>query len=146
MVQRGAAPRAAVALLAVTLLAMPVARADLDPTDLGDPALQARYSTLTHELRCMQCQFESLADSPVELAAEMRSQIAQMVKAGKSDDEVLNYMRSRYGDFILFKPRSPLLWGAPVLLLAIGAAVAWNILRQRRGLLETDTEPLEEEV
>lgn len=135
------------ALLAglLLLLGVPAAHA-VDPTELGDPALQARYTTLTHELRCVQCQAESIADSNAKVAADLRHQVADMLKAGKSEQDVLNYMRARYGDYILFKPRNPLLWAMPVVLLAIGAAVAWHILRQRRGLLDTDTEPLEDEV
>lgn len=132
-------------LAALLLVAMPAARA-VDPTDLGDAALQTRYSALTHELRCVQCQAESIADSPVPVAGELRQKVAEMLKDGKSDQDVLNYMRSRYGDYILFKPRNPLLWAMPVVLLGIGGAVAWQILRQRRGLLEADTEAVEDEV
>ena len=110
-----------------------------------DPVLQARYSTLTHELRCVQCQAESIADSPVPIAADMRRVVAEMVKAGKSDQDVRNFMTERYGDYILFKPRSLLLWIMPGLLLAIGAAVAWRIVSQRRTLLATDSEPVEDD-
>lgn len=139
-------PHARAALLAalLLLLGLPAAHA-VDPTDLNDPALQARYTALTHELRCVQCQESSIADSPMQVAAELRRQTAEMLKAGKSDEDVRNYMRARYGDFILYRPRNPLLWATPGLLLVIGAAVAWHILRQRRGLLTTDDEPVEEE-
>lgn len=120
----------------------------VDPTQLPNPALEARYLALTHELRCMQCQNESIADSPVELAAELRRQVRDMLLAGKSDDDVRNYMTARYGDFILFRPRFDLknawLWGAPFFLLLIGIVVAVRILRQRQALLPEDHDPVED--
>jgi cytochrome c-type biogenesis protein CcmH len=121
----------------------------VDPTQLPDPALQARYEALTHELRCMQCQNETLADSPVDLAADMRRQVRELLLAGKSDDEIRNWMAARYSDFILFRPRYSLrnawLWGAPAALLLVGAVVSWRIVRQRTALLATDGEPVEED-
>jgi cytochrome c-type biogenesis protein CcmH len=121
----------------------------VDPTQLPDPALQARYEALTHELRCMQCQNETLADSPVDLAADMRRQVRELLLAGKSDDEIRDWMAARYSDFILFRPRYSLrnawLWGAPAALLLIGALVSWRIVRQRTTLLATDEEPVEED-
>jgi len=121
----------------------------VDPTQLPDPALQARYVALTHELRCMQCQNESLADSQVDLAADLRRQVREQLLAGKSDDEVRGWMAARYGDFILFRPRYSLrnawLWGAPALLLLIGALVSWRVVRTRTALLAEDREPLDED-
>ncbi len=137
----------AVVMLAVLCVAG-TARA-VDPTELPDPALQARYSALTHELRCMQCQNESLADSPVELAADLRREVREQLLAGKSDEQVRAWMAARYGDFILFRPRyswrNAWLWGAPAVLLLIGAVVAWRIVRERTALLGTDDAPLEED-
>ena len=121
----------------------------VDPTELPDPRLQARYVALTHELRCMQCQNEALADSPVELAADLRREVRDQLLAGKSDDDIRGWMSARYGDFILFRPRYSLrnawLWGAPAALLLIGALVSWRVVRNRGALLATDTEPLEED-
>ena len=121
----------------------------VDPTQLSDPKLQARYVTLTHELRCMQCQNESLADSPVDLAADLRREVRDLLLAGKSDDEIRDWMAARYGDFILFRPRYSLrnawLWGAPVILLLVGVLVSWRIVRQRTVLLAADEEPIEED-
>jgi len=140
--------RARLALAAIVLSASLPAGA-VDTTQLPDPVLQARYETLTHELRCMQCQNESLADSPVDLAADLRRQVRDQLLAGKSDEEVRNWMASRYGDFILFRPRYSLrnawLWGAPAALLLIGAFVSWRIIRQRTALLAADVEALEED-
>jgi cytochrome c-type biogenesis protein CcmH len=121
----------------------------VDPTELPDPALQARYVALTHELRCMQCQNESLADSPVELAADLRREVREQLLAGKSDEQIRAWMSARYGDFILFRPRYSLrnawLWGAPAALLLIGALVCWRVVRNRTTLLAADHEPLEED-
>ena len=138
-----------VTLLRTIALATTMSAWAVDPTQLPDPALQARYEALTHELRCMQCQNESLADSPVDLAGDLRRQVRELLLAGKSDAEVRDWMAARYGDFILFRPRYSLrnawLWGAPAALLLIGALVAWRIVRQRTVLLNTDQEPLEED-
>ncbi len=114
----------------------------LDTTQLADPALQARYVALTHELRCMQCQNESIADSPVDLAADLRNQVREQLLAGKSDDEVRSWMAARYGDFILFRPRFSLrtawIWLAPGALLLLGGIVGWRIIRERSVLLADD--------
>lgn len=122
----------------------------VDPTELPDPKLQARYLALTHELRCMQCQNETIADSPVSLAADLRREVRDMLLAGKSDDDVRNFMVARYGDFILFKPRMSVktawLWFAPGALLLIGALVYVRILQKRSALLAQDTDPVEEDV
>src|SRR6201994_4368657 len=96
----------------------------VDTTQMPTPELQKRYLGLTHELRCMQCQNEAIADSPVSLAADLRRQVGEMLIAGKSDDDVRDYMVARYGDFILFRPRvSPKtlwLWALPGILLLFG--------------------------
>lgn len=121
----------------------------VDPTELPDPRLQARYLALTHELRCMQCQNETLADSPVDLAADLRREVRELLLQGKSDDEVRAWMVARYGDFILFRPRfSPRtawLWLAPGVALLIGAAVCWRIVRGRTALVDADSDPVGDE-
>ena len=138
---------------ALTLLILSVAAAPavsaLDTTQLSDPVLQARYVALTHELRCMQCQNESIADSPVDLAADLRRQVRELLLAGKSDEEVRAWMAARYGDFILFRPRfswrNAWLWGAPAALLIVGAFVFWRVVRERTLLLAGDTAPVDED-
>ena len=127
--------------LCALIAAAPAVRA-VDPTELPDPALQARYLALTHELRCMQCQNESLADSPVDLAADLRHQVRDQLLAGKSDDEIRSWMVARYGEFILFRPRSTWLWLTPGVLLAAGALIFWRIVRARSALVGTDDAPL----
>jgi len=92
----------------------------------------------------------SIADSPVDLAADLRREVRDMLIAGKSDDDVRNFMVARYGDFILFRPRfsarNAWLWLAPGVLLLIGAFVSVRIVRQRSALVDQDNEPLEEDV
>ena len=121
----------------------------VDPTEMPTPALEARYLALTHELRCMQCQNETLADSPVSLAADLRAEVRDMLLAGKSDEEVRAFMVARYGDFILFRPRftarTAWVWLAPGIMLAIGALLLARIMRQRAALLPADAGPVDED-
>ena len=129
------------ALLASALLGAPRAYA-IAPTQMPTPQLEARYLALIQGFRCMQCQDESLADSPVDLAADMRRQIREMLLAGKTDEQIRDFMVSRYGYFILFKPpfvlKTAWLWLAPGVLLAIGVIGALTVIRKRAALAPTD--------
>lgn len=133
--------------LLLSMLATAAHAVDNTP-QLPTAALQARYRALTHELRCMQCQNESLADSNVSLAADLRLQVRELLVAGKSDAEVRDYMVARYGEFILFRPRmnwrNAWLWSAPVVLLIAGIGVAMRIIRSRSRLLATDRSSLDD--
>jgi cytochrome c-type biogenesis protein CcmH len=139
------------AVVLAMLAALVAARVALavDPTQMPTPELQARYLALTHEFRCMQCQNEALADSPVSLAADLRAEVRDMLLAGKSDAEIRAFMVARYGDFILFRPRftarTAWLWLAPGVLLLIGAGVLVRVVRQRTALLAQDLEPVDED-
>jgi len=128
-------------LLAMLLMVMPRAQA-IDPVELEDPGLQERYRDLSHELRCMQCQNQSIADSPVGLAGDLRREVRELLLAGKTDAEIRTHMRERYGDFILFRPqfstRNAWLWLTPLLLLLIGLIAALRVVRQRAALAPTD--------
>ena len=119
----------------------------IDPTMIEDPKLQERYLALTHELRCMQCQNQSIADSPVSLASDMRREVRDMVVAGKSDAEVRAFMVARYGEFILFRPavsaRNAWLWAAPAVLLMVGLVVAMRVVRARSLLVAADDAPVD---
>ena len=110
---------------------------DSDPP-LRDPALQQRYETLTHELRCLVCQNETIADSGADLAADLRGQVRSQLLAGKTDDEIKIYMVDRYGDFVLFRPpwqpSTWLLWVGPFLLLGIGALALVMVIRLKAKL------------
>ena len=131
---------AAIGLGGLLALAQPAAA--IDTTELADPALQQRYLALTHELRCMQCQNQSIADSPVGLASDLRRQVQELLLAGKSDEDVRDWMTARYGAFILFRPefngRTAWLWLAPWALLLVGGFAAWRVVRQRLRLAAND--------
>lgn len=109
----------------------------------ADPALQARYEQLTHELRCLVCQDETVADSNAELAADFRRQIHDMVAAGKSEADIKGYMVSRYGNFVLYRPpvqsSTALLWVGPFVLLVIALVVVVGVVRRRAN--STDAVP-----
>lgn len=100
-----------------------------------DPALQARYETLTRQLRCLVCQNETIADSNATLAADLRRELREQIAAGRSDAEVLKFMTDRYGAFVLYKPpfepRTWLLWAAPILLLLIALVSAGVVIVRR---------------
>jgi cytochrome c-type biogenesis protein CcmH len=102
---------------------------------LDDPALEARARNLSAELRCMVCQNQSIDDSNAELAKDLRILVRERLKAGDTDEQVIDYVVSRYGEFVLLKPRfsarTLLLWGMPVMLLVIGATVVVVQLRKR---------------
>ena len=138
------------ALLITILLLGATAAYAVDPAALSDPKLQARYLELSHEFRCVTCQNTSIADSQVELAGQLRRQVREMLVAGKSDEDIRDYMTARYGDFILFRPRftarTAWLWLAPGVLLIIGILVALRVVRQRSALVAQDNEPLEEDL
>ena len=136
------------ALLALlALLATPHAHAIDSIPPLPDPVLQQRYLELTHELRCMQCQNESLADSPVGLASDLRRDVREQLLAGRSDEQIRDQMVARYGEFILFRPRmnwrNAWLWALPGVLMIVGAVIAVRVLRERQRLDDTadDEEP-----
>jgi cytochrome c-type biogenesis protein CcmH len=127
-----------------SVLSVPLAQA-IDPVELEDPVLQERYRALSHELRCMQCQNQSIADSPVGLAGDLRREVRELLLQGKTDDEVREHLRARYGDFILFRPdfnaRTAWLWLAPGLMLILGLVVAWRVIRRRAAMLPMDPSP-----
>lgn len=114
----------------------------VDPAGMSDPALQARYEVLIHELRCVQCEDNSLADSDADVAVDVRRQIRNLLNAGKSDKEIKDYLVSRYSEFILFRPeyswRNAWLWSLPVVLLILGVAIAVRVIKQRAQLVGSD--------
>jgi cytochrome c-type biogenesis protein CcmH len=105
----------------------------------ADPVLEERLMKLSKDLRCLVCQNETLADSRVDLAVDLRGQIREQMKAGKSDKEIIAYLTQRYGKFILYKPpvdpTTYLLWFGPFILLIAGLAFLFRYLKQRRDLI-----------
>jgi cytochrome c-type biogenesis protein CcmH len=128
--------------LMLSLLLGTTAAYAVAPTQMPTPRLEARYLELIQGFRCMQCQDESLADSPVSLAADMRRQIRDMLLAGKTNEQIRDFMVSRYGDFILFKPpfvlKTAWLWLAPGVVLLVGMIAALRVIRQRAALAAGD--------
>ena len=120
--------------LALGVCAVSALAIDSEPP-FPDPTTQARYEHLTHELRCLVCQDETVADSNADLAADFRRQIHAMVAAGKTDAEIKGYMVQRYGDFVLYKPpvqpSTALLWIGPFVLLLIALAVVMMVVKHR---------------
>ncbi|HEU4778349.1 MAG TPA: cytochrome c-type biogenesis protein, partial [Steroidobacteraceae bacterium] len=96
----------------------------------------------SHELRCMQCQNQSIADSPVGLASDLRRDVREQIIAGKTDQEIRDSMVARYGNVILFRPpfqaSTAWVWVAPFFLLFIGVFVAVRIVRQRASMVAAD--------
>jgi len=134
------------ALLALLPLVAPANEAK--PTDL-DPVAQKRLIDLTSELRCLVCQNQTIADSNAELAVDLRREIREQIKAGKTDAEIRSFMTTRYGDFVLYRPplkaTTVLLWFGPALLLVAGIVVLVRVMRARRRATEADTPLTDEE-
>ena len=101
-----------------------------------DPALEARVVAVAEELRCLVCQNETIAASQADLAVDLRQQIRQKLKAGQSQQEILDFMVARYGDFVLYRPplkaTTLLLWVGPFVLLALAGLVLVLHIRRRR--------------
>jgi cytochrome c-type biogenesis protein CcmH len=116
----------------------------VDPAQLSDPVLQARYEVLIHELRCVQCENNTLADSDAWIAGDVRRQIRDMLSAGKSDKEIKGYLVSRYSEFILFRPayswRNAWLWALPGVLLLFGIVMAARVIQRRGTLVNNDSD------
>ncbi|TYR34276.1 cytochrome c-type biogenesis protein CcmH [Mesorhizobium microcysteis] len=127
--------------LAAILLLLAVASPALavKPSEvLDDPALEARARNLSAGLRCMVCQNQSIDDSDAELARDLRVLVRERLVAGETDEQVIDYVVSRYGEFVLLQPRfsarNALLWATPVLLLVAGGSViALHAARRRRA-------------
>ncbi|MDP9808776.1 cytochrome c-type biogenesis protein CcmH [Rhizobium tibeticum] len=104
---------------------------------LADPKLEARARTISAELRCMVCQNQSIDDSNAELAKDLRLLVRERLTDGDTDEQVMNYIVSRYGEFVLLKPRfetkTILLWGAPLLLVVAGGLSLIVFARKRAG-------------
>jgi cytochrome c-type biogenesis protein CcmH len=113
---------------------------------LTDPALEARARVLSQELRCLVCQNQSIDDSNADLAHDLRVLVRERLEAGYSDQQVLAYLTSRYGDYVLLrppvKPATWLLWFGPPALLVVGAAAMAFVWRRRRAAAEAASAPL----
>jgi cytochrome c-type biogenesis protein CcmH len=105
----------------------------------ADPALEKRVNDITKELRCLVCQNQTIADSHADLAKDLKNQVRQMVKAGKTESQIDDYMVKRYGDFVLYRPavepKTYLLWTGPFLLMVAGIVLLMMNLRKRKKII-----------
>jgi cytochrome c-type biogenesis protein CcmH len=112
-----------------------------------DPVVEQRLISISEELRCLVCQNESLAGSRAELAQDLRQEVREMIRQGKSDAEIKDFLVSRYGDFVLYrppvKPITWLLWLGPFAFLLLGIWILWNYMRNRQSQIKDA--PLTEE-
>jgi cytochrome c-type biogenesis protein CcmH len=130
----------ALALLLLILAAPAFAAVGTPEERLRDPALEARAQALGRELRCLVCQNQSIEDSNADLARDLRLLVRERIAAGASDDQVMQFVHSRYGDFVLLRPpvsaATLLLWATPVLALAGGIALILLMRRRRVAPIE----------
>ena len=133
-----------IALLLAACLAWPASANEAAPA-VADPALEARMLSITSELRCLVCQNQTIADSHAELADDLRRQVREMLVRGDTDQQIIDYMTARYGDFVLYRPpvkaTTWLLWFGPGLLLVGGLAALVLVLRQRSRMSPDRFEP-----
>jgi cytochrome c-type biogenesis protein CcmH len=134
-------------VLAVAAIAAPAKEA---APAVEDPALEARMQAIAVELRCLVCQNQTIADSNADLAVDLRNQVKQMLREGKSQREIIDYMTARYGDFVLYRPpvkgTTMLLWFGPAVALLAGIATLVLVLRRRSQRSPEDFEPDEPEL
>jgi cytochrome c-type biogenesis protein CcmH len=119
------------------------------PSSYADPALEARVLAIAEELRCLVCQNETIAASHAELAVDLRKQIRNKLREGQSQQQILDFMAERYGDFVLYRPRlqasTVMLWAGPFVLLLVAAVVlTLNIRRRRAAVAGRELSPADE--
>jgi len=125
-------------LLALLLVASPApaqVRSDPAPLQFQDPAEEARFHALAAELRCVMCQNQSLADSNAQIAYDLRAEVLQLMREGRTDAQIKQFLVQRYGEFVLYRPQVEsatwLLWFGPALLVLVGGVVVARIVRRR---------------
>ena len=130
--------------LAVCCLALPAFANDAAPA-AADPALEARMTRITAELRCLVCQNQTIADSNADLAQDLRRQVREMLRKGDDDAKIIQYMTDRYGDFVLYRPpvkaTTLLLWFGPALMLLLGFGALALVMRRRARAAANQFEP-----
>ena len=124
-------------LFALALLLACAAAAAMEPIKFNDDAEEARFRALSAELRCVMCQNQSLADSNAQIAHDLRLQVLTLMREGKTDREIKDYLVARYSDFVLYsppvRPSTWLLWFGPGVILLGGALVVVLVVRKRAG-------------
>ncbi len=126
------------------LAALAQVKGDVAPPVFRDGFEEQRFRQLTHELRCVMCQNQSLADSNAEIARDLRNEVLVLMRQGKTDAEIRDFMVARYGEFVLYKPRlgggTLLLWFGPLALVLIGAGLVFMLVRRggKRAAIPVD--------
>ncbi|MDO8413598.1 MAG: cytochrome c-type biogenesis protein CcmH [Gallionellaceae bacterium] len=119
---------------------LPLAHAGEAVPTTDDPVLEKRVMAVADKLRCLVCQNQTIADSHAELAIDLKNQVREKLRQGQSEQQVLDYMVARYGDFVLFQPQVKsttwLLWFGPFVFLGLGFVVLIAMLRKRRQLIQ----------
>ena len=138
-------PKFRFALLALCLAA--AAHAADAPLTAAEPELEAKMLRVSAELRCLVCQNQTIADSNAELAVDLRNQVRDMLRQGQSEQQIIDYMTARYGDFVLYRPpvrgATFLLWFGPAVLMVGGLAALVLVLRRRSRLGNEHFDPEE---
>jgi cytochrome c-type biogenesis protein CcmH len=141
---RNPMPRQLIAGLSLVLAAL-AAHAVEAPPVAANAQIEARMMAVATELRCLVCQNQTIADSHAELAVDVRQQIREMLLAGQSERQILDYMTERYGDFVLYRPpfkaTTLVLWVGPGLLLVLAVGTLIRVLRRRQRLGADAFEP-----
>jgi cytochrome c-type biogenesis protein CcmH len=132
-------------VILATMLLLSTAFAIDQGKRFDDPEMQARYERLISEVRCLQCQNQSIKDSNVTLAADLRREIARMIDEGQTDEEIAEFLVVRYGEFALYSPRKTgktlILWVVPFLLVLFGGYALLRVVKHRMSLpIGDDTE------
>lgn len=129
-------------LLLGTLLSLNVLAA-IDTYEFNDEAERQRFRVLTEELRCPKCQNQNIADSNAPIANDLRREIHRMLDEGQSDEQIVDFLVTRYGDFVMYRPpltgKTLLLWFGPAALLLLALLVVLNIVRRRRQAASAPT-------
>lgn len=129
-------------ILSMLFLLNPFIYAAVEVKKFQNPEHEQRYKHLINEFRCVVCQNQNIADSNAELAQDLRKQVFKMINSGKSDDEIMEFMVTRYGDFVLYRPQfnsmTFLLWVGPFIIFIIGLYFLISFIRQRKKMIVTE--------
>lgn len=131
-------------ILLLLFAGLGTAFAGVEVTQFERAEQEQQYNRLIAELRCLVCQNQNLADSNAELAQDLRQEVYEMIQAGASDQEIINFMVARYGDFVLYRPpfkaTTAFLWVGPFIILIVGFVILLVFIRKRRqlGAVELD--------
>jgi len=124
-----------------------LAMAGVEVHEFKTPEQEQQYNRMIDELRCLVCQNQNLADSNAELAQDLRQEVYDMIQQGASDQEIIDFMVARYGDFVLYRPplksTTLLLWIGPFVILGVGVLALLLYIRKRRGIKEPELKEAE---